>query len=119
MPIIIQEKLQCKDFSWYMREIAYDIPKYWPMVQPKNQAWGVLKNEGTGLCPNSRNSKQVDYPDYLYDTEKSEEEVAFLENLYQEQIFDALRVLGWGMFSWRSLEYPNCFFLNLSQSKFI
>ena len=102
-----------------MREIAYDIPKYWPMVQPKNQAWGILKNEGTGLCPNSRNSKQVDYPDYLYDTEKSEEELAFLENLYQEQIFDALRVLGWGMFYWRSLEYPNCFFLNLSQSKFI
>ncbi|CAG5112931.1 Oidioi.mRNA.OKI2018_I69.chr2.g7095.t1.cds [Oikopleura dioica] len=89
--LAIKEKLQCKDFSWYMREIAYDIPKYWPMVQPKNQAWGVLKNEGTGLCPNSRNSKQVDYPDYLYDTEKSEEELAFLENLYQEQIFDALR----------------------------
>jgi len=56
--LAIKEKLQCKDFSWYMREIAYDIPKYWPMVMPENQAWGILKNEGTGLCPNSRNSKQ-------------------------------------------------------------
>lgn len=56
--LAVKEKLQCKDFSWYMKEIAYDIPKYWPMVQPKNSAWGILKNEGTGKCPNDRNAKQ-------------------------------------------------------------
>ena len=82
-----------------MREIAYDIPKYWPMEMPKNQAWGILKNEGTGLCPNSRNSKQVDYSDSYYDPRQSEEQLAFLESLYQEIHFEALMVLFRGQFT--------------------
>ena len=49
--LAVKERLQCKDFSWYMKEIAYDIPKYWPMIQPPNIATGKLKNVGTGLCP--------------------------------------------------------------------
>ena len=87
-----KEKLQCKDFSWYMREIAYDIPKYWPMVMPENQAWGILKNEGTGLCPNSRNSKQV-YPD----AKKSEWRLDFLHNSFEENLFETLMVFFGGV----------------------
>ena len=81
-----------------MREIAYDIPKYWPMVMPENQAWGILKNEGTGLCPNSRNSKQVNYNDAFYDPDQSEEQLDFLQNLYQENYFEYLMVFFGGVF---------------------
>jgi hypothetical protein len=83
-----------------MREIAYDIPKYWPMVMPNNQAWGILKNEGTGLCPNSRNSKQVNYNDEFYDSKSSEEQLNFIQNLYQENLFDSLLVFFGGRFRW-------------------
>ena len=81
-----------------MREIAYDIPKFWPMVMPENQAWGILKNEGTGLCPNSRNAKQVNYNDSLYDPKQSEEQLEFLQNLYQENLFESLMVFFGGSF---------------------
>lgn len=49
--LAVKEKLQCKDFSWFMKEIAYDIPKYWPMTKPEDIATGVLRNVGTKLCP--------------------------------------------------------------------
>ena len=34
-----------------MREIAYDIPKFWPLTQPEDIASGTFQNVGTGLCP--------------------------------------------------------------------
>lgn len=49
--LAIKEKLQCKSFSWFMKEIAYDITKYWPLTQPEVIASGILRNKGTGLCP--------------------------------------------------------------------
>lgn len=50
----IREKLQCKSFEWYMKEIAYDIPKYWPLRQPTMIATGQLKNLGTGKCAQAK-----------------------------------------------------------------
>ena len=29
----IREKLKCKPFSWFMKEIAYDVTKYYPLHQ--------------------------------------------------------------------------------------
>ena len=34
--------------------IAYDIPKYWPLTQPKMVATGRLRNIGTNTCARQR-----------------------------------------------------------------
>lgn len=52
--LAIREKLECKSFEWYMKEIAYDIPKYWPLTQPKMVATGKLRNLGTNTCARQR-----------------------------------------------------------------
>lgn len=41
-PRALREKLQCKSFDWFMKEIAYDIPKRYPIVMPDNGAQGHL-----------------------------------------------------------------------------
>ena len=34
--------------------LAYDIPKYWPLTQPKMVATGRLRNIGTNTCARQR-----------------------------------------------------------------
>ena len=41
----LRERLQCKDFNWFMKEIAYDIPLRFPLVVPDNGAQGLLRNK--------------------------------------------------------------------------
>lgn len=36
----IREKLNCKSFEWFMKEIAFDQDKYYPAVEPKPSAQG-------------------------------------------------------------------------------
>lgn len=42
IPRKIRTDLQCKNFEWFMTEIAYDIPKRYPLVVPDNGAEGHL-----------------------------------------------------------------------------
>lgn len=37
----IREKLQCKPFKWFMEEIAFDLPKKYPPVEPPDFASGT------------------------------------------------------------------------------
>ena len=46
----IREKLQCKSFDWFMKEIGYDLPKFFPLKEPENVAYGHITNKGTNLC---------------------------------------------------------------------
>nr|XP_033783640.1 polypeptide N-acetylgalactosaminyltransferase 10 isoform X2 [Geotrypetes seraphini] len=46
----LRSKLHCKSFKWYMTEIAWDLPKYYPPVELPAAAWGEIRNIGTGLC---------------------------------------------------------------------
>uniref|UniRef100_A0A915K183 Polypeptide N-acetylgalactosaminyltransferase n=1 Tax=Romanomermis culicivorax TaxID=13658 RepID=A0A915K183_ROMCU len=46
---LIRQKNNCKNFSWYMNNIAYDMPRLYP-AQPPNVAWGELINVPTKLC---------------------------------------------------------------------
>lgn len=39
----IREKLQCKPFKWFMEEIAFDLPKKYPPVEPPDFAWGTIR----------------------------------------------------------------------------
>ena len=47
--LALKERMNCKSFDWFMKEIAYDVfDKYPPL--PPNQHWGELKNDALGLC---------------------------------------------------------------------
>ena len=39
----IRTKLNCKPFKWFMTEIAFDLPKYYPPVEPPNIASGEVR----------------------------------------------------------------------------
>ena len=37
----IGKKLDCEPFSWFMHEVAYDMPEKFPLP-PKNKVWGEV-----------------------------------------------------------------------------
>ncbi|VDO90118.1 unnamed protein product, partial [Heligmosomoides polygyrus] len=46
----VRERLKCKSFDWFMKEVAFDQDKYYPAVEPKASASGELRNRGAGMC---------------------------------------------------------------------
>ena len=54
----LREKLHCKPFSWFMKEVAFDLPKHYPPVEPKPFAEGELRNLGAGLCVDTQYRKE-------------------------------------------------------------
>ncbi|XP_072302075.1 polypeptide N-acetylgalactosaminyltransferase 10-like [Eucyclogobius newberryi] len=46
----LRAKLNCKSFRWFMKEVAWDLPKHYPPVEPPAAAWGEVRNTGSGLC---------------------------------------------------------------------
>uniref|UniRef100_A0A0K0DID4 Polypeptide N-acetylgalactosaminyltransferase n=1 Tax=Angiostrongylus cantonensis TaxID=6313 RepID=A0A0K0DID4_ANGCA len=54
----IRERLKCKSFDWFMKEVAFDQDLYYPAVEPKPSASGELRNKGTKMCVDTR-YKQV------------------------------------------------------------
>lgn len=39
----LKDKLQCKDFSWFMDNVAYDVYTKFPELPP-NLHWGEVSN---------------------------------------------------------------------------
>jgi polypeptide N-acetylgalactosaminyltransferase len=56
----VRERLQCKSFDWFMKEIGYDLPKHFPLVEPSNAARGHITNVGTNLCVDGHHAGQGD-----------------------------------------------------------
>eukprot|EP00062_Callorhinchus_milii_P015903 gi/632966628/ref/XP_007899524.1/ PREDICTED: polypeptide N-acetylgalactosaminyltransferase 10 [Callorhinchus milii] len=50
----LRNSLNCKNFKWFMTEVAWDLPKYYPPVEPPAGAWGEIRNVGAGLCIDSK-----------------------------------------------------------------
>ncbi|PIO54966.1 hypothetical protein TELCIR_23656 [Teladorsagia circumcincta] len=46
----VRERLKCKSFDWFMKEVAFDQDKYYPAVEPKPSTSGELRNKGAGMC---------------------------------------------------------------------
>lgn len=40
----IREKLKCKPFSWFMKEVAFDLPKRYPPIEPPPYASGEVSS---------------------------------------------------------------------------
>ncbi|XP_043925421.1 polypeptide N-acetylgalactosaminyltransferase 10 [Protopterus annectens] len=49
----MRNKLNCKSFKWFMSEVAWDLPKYYPPVEPPAAAWGEIRS-AAGLCVDTR-----------------------------------------------------------------
>ncbi|XP_031163901.1 polypeptide N-acetylgalactosaminyltransferase 10-like [Sander lucioperca] len=50
----LRNRLNCKNFKWFMREVAWDLPKHYPPVEPPAAAWGEIRNAGSGMCLESK-----------------------------------------------------------------
>ncbi|XP_013411643.1 putative polypeptide N-acetylgalactosaminyltransferase 10 [Lingula anatina] len=50
----IRQKLKCKPFKYFMEEVAFDLKKYYPPVEPPPFAEGEVRNLGSGLCIDTR-----------------------------------------------------------------
>ncbi|PIC32324.1 hypothetical protein B9Z55_012697 [Caenorhabditis nigoni] len=54
----IREKLQCKSFDWFMKEIAFDQDKYYPAIEPKASAEGEIRHVASNLCIDTQFKEQ-------------------------------------------------------------
>ncbi|KAM4545403.1 polypeptide N-acetylgalactosaminyltransferase 10 [Odontesthes bonariensis] len=50
----LRSQLNCKNFKWFMNEVAWDLPKHYPPVEPPAAAWGEIRNVGSGMCMESK-----------------------------------------------------------------
>ncbi|XP_010209567.1 PREDICTED: polypeptide N-acetylgalactosaminyltransferase 10-like [Tinamus guttatus] len=39
----LRNNLNCKSFKWFMNEVAWDLPKFYPPVEPPAAAWGEAR----------------------------------------------------------------------------
>ncbi|TKS83316.1 Polypeptide N-acetylgalactosaminyltransferase 10 [Collichthys lucidus] len=46
----LRNRLNCKSFKWFMSQVAWDLPKHYPPVEPPAAAWGEIRNVGSGMC---------------------------------------------------------------------
>jgi polypeptide N-acetylgalactosaminyltransferase len=47
--LALKEKLGCKSFQWFMKEVAYDVYDKYPQL-PENIHWGEMVNSATMKC---------------------------------------------------------------------
>ena len=45
--VAIREKLQCKSFKWFMEEVAFDLPKHYPPIEPPSFGEGEVSWNNT------------------------------------------------------------------------
>ncbi|KAM8900637.1 polypeptide N-acetylgalactosaminyltransferase 10 [Spinachia spinachia] len=51
----LRSRLNCRNFKWFMSEVAWDLPKHYPPVEPPAGAWGEIRSAaGGGMCLESK-----------------------------------------------------------------
>ncbi|KAG7464829.1 hypothetical protein MATL_G00169760 [Megalops atlanticus] len=46
----LRNSLGCRSFSWFMAEVAWDLPRHYPPTEPSAAAWGELRSASSGMC---------------------------------------------------------------------
>jgi polypeptide N-acetylgalactosaminyltransferase len=46
----VRERLKCKSFDWFMKEIAFDQDHYYPAIEPPDGANGELRSVAANKC---------------------------------------------------------------------
>lgn len=47
--LALRKRLNCKSFSWFMKNVAYDVLKNFPLL-PRNLFWGEIRHDASGQC---------------------------------------------------------------------
>lgn len=67
--VVAQKKLRgslnCKSFKWFMTKIAWDLPKFYPPVEPPAAAWGEVSVEGGAGVPGTPKCHSPFFPSSL------------------------------------------------------
>uniref|UniRef100_A0A0N4ZEA8 D-2-hydroxyglutarate dehydrogenase, mitochondrial n=1 Tax=Parastrongyloides trichosuri TaxID=131310 RepID=A0A0N4ZEA8_PARTI len=58
--LAVRERLNCKSFDWFMKNVAFDQDKYYPAIEPDDSANGTIVNLDSGLCIDATNLKKND-----------------------------------------------------------
>lgn len=54
----LREKLHCKSFRWFMENVAFDLPKKYPPIEPPDFAQGEIRSVAAPeLCVDAENKK--------------------------------------------------------------
>lgn len=40
----IRQKLECRSFKWFMKYVAFDVEKMFPLIEPPDYAWGAIQS---------------------------------------------------------------------------
>ena len=54
----IRQKLNCKPFKWFMKEIAFDLEDTYPAIEPTPYANGEIRNVAANMCIDTRFKNQ-------------------------------------------------------------
>lgn len=56
----VRERLKCKSFKWFMTEVAFDLTKKYPIIDPVPAATGDIRSAvDTSLCIEALGASQV------------------------------------------------------------
>ena len=62
----LRNKLQCKTFKWFMENVAFDLPKKYPPIEPPNFGNGYIKSMlDSNICVDA-NSQAMTKRYYLH-----------------------------------------------------
>lgn len=71
----IRDKLNCKSFKWFIENVAFDLPKKYPFIEPPDYASGEIRSiAATNLCVDTKQRDRdgiVTLEDCLKDLEGS------------------------------------------------